>query len=215
MKPLIVFDFDGVIVDSIQLYMNLYLQVFKLYGLEFPLTSNEQFRQHYDSAWENNFTRYGIPADEVPQLLAQLDGLLSYEQIQLFESIDKVIRSSAQAAELAILSSTGAEIIHDYLVRHGLRTYFAVISGGDGTSGKAARLAELVKASGRSPLNCLMIGDTAMDIRSGKAVGTHTLGVTYGWYSQQRIITEKPTYVAENPVAILSHVEHCFANPCC
>lgn len=203
MKQLCIFDFDGVIADSLDVYRNLYVKAFEMEKLKFPLEAVEDFRAQYDSAWENNFTRFGIPAHKVPGILESLDGMISYATVQAFQGIGNVLKFCAERAELGILSSTEASLIEQFLDQHGWLAYFKQISGGDGKSAKAERLKALLRNFGVAPDAAVMIGDTSMDIRSGKMVGTATLGVTYGWYNAGRIAAENPTYIAHQPSEIL------------
>ncbi|MEI7847052.1 MAG: HAD family hydrolase [Chloroflexota bacterium] len=50
---------------------------------------------------------------------------------------------------------------------------------------------------GVSPANCLMIGDTTVDIRAGKAAGAQTVGVLCGFGEEQELLTRGADLILE------------------
>ena len=47
------------------------------------------------------------------------------------------------------------------------------------------------------PLHALMVGDTAADMLAGKAAGTLTCGVTYGFGAREALLASSPNFVIE------------------
>ena len=70
-RPLVIFDFDGVIVDSLAIHLAAYQRVFRLAGRSLPVETAAGWREWYDSAWEQNFLRAGFTEGE---LRANLSG---------------------------------------------------------------------------------------------------------------------------------------------
>jgi len=56
------------------------------------------------------------------------------------------------------------------------------------------------------PQQMVMIGDRARDIESGKAHGTRTIGVTYGFGSEEELAAGKPDVIVRSPAEIRSVV---------
>lgn len=56
----IIFDFDGVIVDSFDNNYFVYKEICRLLNKNFPSSNVEEFREWYDSYWPHNFRRIGI-----------------------------------------------------------------------------------------------------------------------------------------------------------
>ncbi len=62
--------------------------------------------------------------------------------------------------------------------------YFKAVLGGDSLPEKKpspAPLLEAAKRLGVAPSDCLMVGDSGVDVQAGKAAGAGTCGVTYGY----------------------------------
>lgn len=55
----------------------------------------------------------------------------------------------------------------------------------------------LCRELGSSPENCVMTGDSAVDIITGKAAGTHTAGVSWGFRSRDELRLAGAEYIAD------------------
>ena len=72
-----------------------------------------------------------------------------------------------------------------------------VVGGDDGTSHKVERLGQAMEQLGVR--GGVMVGDTSVDIEAGKAQGLQTIGVSYGWFSKERIQATEPLEVVDEP----------------
>jgi phosphoglycolate phosphatase len=96
------------------------------------------------------------------------------------------------------------------ILRHfGLDQFFVEVYGPD-LDGRFDEKLELVgfilRQRGLEPACTVMIGDRARDIESGKAHGTRTIGVTYGFGSPEEIAAARPDYTCDNPPQIGSAI---------
>ena len=77
--------------------------------------------------------------------------------------------------------------------------------------------ADIILATGTSQLKTLdalkspagravMIGDTAADIGAGKAAGTVTVGVTYGYGSREEVAGAGPDLLIDSAAELLEHI---------
>lgn len=53
----------------------------------------------------------------------------------------------------------------------------------------------------------VMVGDGINDILCGKSAGISTIAVLYGYSSRQKIESNSPTFIAENPAEILNYLK--------
>lgn len=67
---------------------------------------------------------------------------------------------------------------------------------------KGELIAHLLERLSIEPTATVMIGDRASDIEAGKANGTHTLGVTYGFGSVEELTAVGPDQICQNPAEI-------------
>ena len=58
-----------------------------------------------------------------------------------------------------------------------------------------------------SPKNCLYIGDSEVDIKTGIAAGVKTIGVTWGFRERETLVEAGAKYLADKPEDILMYME--------
>lgn len=214
-KQLLVFDFDGVIADSMAVFIQIFGEVFEKFDLKFPLSTEEAFRAGYESAWEKNFTENGMKVEQLPKVIEYFESVLSYDSVSPFPNILGILKDLSSDYSLAILSTTRNHFIEGFLNKYTALNYFKKISGGEGNSAKAERLEKLLVSLNFSKSTAIMIGDTASDIQAGKKVGIPTIGVTYGWYSPERIVAENPTRHVDSPSLLPETIKQIFLNNLC
>ena len=83
----------------------------------------------------------------------------------------------------------------EILKQNGLLDYFEEVLTPESSTGENQTKVELLKSALRrynlSPTNCAMIGDTAGDIRAGKAAEMQTIGVLWGYGDQVALQIEQ------------------------
>jgi phosphoglycolate phosphatase len=85
---------------------------------------------------------------------------------------------------LAVLTNKPGELSRAILQGLGVSECFFRIVGGDDVARHKPDpqgIFELMQASNRTPAETAMVGDSAVDVRTGRAAGVHTVGVTYGF----------------------------------
>ena len=146
MKPLralqaIVFDFDGVIVDSERLHLRAYQDVLEREGVTLPTNVYYERYLGYDDvgvfkAIGNDYGLTMAPArlDELIQLKGERFEALSAAGEMLFPGAADFIRAAAAVVPIAIASGALTHEIEDVLHRTSLRQCFPVIVGADQTA---------------------------------------------------------------------------------
>jgi phosphoglycolate phosphatase len=78
--------------------------------------------------------------------------------------------------------------------------FFRVYGGGDLKARKPdpEGLRRLLDESGARPQDSVMIGDSAIDVRTGRAAGVATVGVTYG-FDGQGLLRDPPDVLVNDP----------------
>jgi len=56
---------------------------------------------------------------------------------------------------------------------------------------------------GMDPYRTYYVGDTAGDVREGRAAGVRTVAVTWGWHSREKLAAAGPEFLVDNPVELL------------
>lgn len=207
-KKLVVFDFDGVIVDSLAQHTKAYSEICRFFGKALPAETLDEWKAWHDPKWENNYKRLGITdtkkADEI------YFKFFDYANTETFEGIKEIIAHLDTKYNLAIVSNTERRLVEKELHKHGIHKHFPVINGYNHDSNKIKRLGEALNTFGTKPEDTVMVGDAAVDIQAGKALGTKTIGILYGFTIEERITREKPDAIARSAKEIPSLIEKLF-----
>ena len=214
-RKLVIFDFDGVIVDSLEVHKRCYAKVFAFFGKKFTVKTARGWKRWYDSNWENNYLHGGFSKSELGKLKGQYWKYCDYSNsnARFFPSVVEALEKLAGKYQLAIVSSTPDRLIADKLREEGLDRCFKIILGDHGASEKKTKLLKALHAAGAKAGQSIMVGDTETDILHAKSLGLKTIGVAYGWYSPARIRKAKPDAIAQNPGDIPRLVEKLLGAP--
>lgn len=192
----VLFDFDGVIVNSEPLHFYAFSEVLK--GEDLELTEDEYYRDliGFDDrgAFRHLFAKRGRPLE--PRVFLALMtrksqvmmDLIRRRQFQALPGVEEFVRTLWRRGPLAICSGALREEIEAMLEGIALRDCFAVIVAAEDVEvGKpdpsgyvlAARLLseKLKLPRPLKPADCLIIEDAPTVIRSVKAAGFPTLAV--------------------------------------
>ncbi|MBI3270326.1 MAG: HAD family hydrolase [Planctomycetes bacterium] len=203
----VIFDWDGVLADSAQMYVGVYASVAARYGKTLPTATLEGFREWYNPRWEQNYVSIGITGPHLKEALVYGLSLIRYDAVPLFPGIPEVLRDLRRDHLLGIASTTPGEHIRRRLETAGLQDFFAAVEGkGTAGSDKAQTVGKVLDALGAGPAATLMVGDTTADVEAARHWGLPTIGVTYGWMAPHRIAAANPTALvhtaAELPAAV-------------
>lgn len=180
----ILFDFDGVLVDSEPLHCACWAEVLAPFGIALDwetynvrflgMDDREQMRilaaeAHPPLAWETLFAQYGRKKELFEQKMKNppfLPGLQPF-----LESLQKRYK-------LAVVSSSARSEIEPPLVTAGLRQHFDVlVAGGDAAHPKPAPDPYLLAARRLGAVVPLVVEDSPAGIASGRAAGFDVLAV--------------------------------------
>ncbi len=101
------------------------------------------------------------------------------------------------------------QIMHE-LKQFSLDAYFGSVVTALDTSRPKPSPEPLIKAVAPFNVNlgdCMVVGDSVVDVRAGKAVGAKTVSVLSGLYSYEELELEKPDLIIEDVTCLPDHVD--------
>ena len=184
----IVFDCDGVLVDSEQLAWSAWRQVLTRHDILLTSEDIELLTGRTDrDAYALFSSRGGLPDyavfwDELSEVTHRLFDrhLLAFE-----DAADTLEALQVRGATMAVASSSERERLDRSLAATGLQTYFEFVVGGDEVSyGKPAPDLFLAAASGLGvePETCWAVEDSPAGIAAARAAGMTVIAVERGQY---------------------------------
>mgnify|MGYP003383527547 CR=1 FL=1 len=187
MKPYsaVIFDMDGVIVNSEPLHERAFLETFAQighadsHGIHFP----DYYGRSDQAVWIDF-----IGAHRPPHPLAELSRMKQERFLNLlraerpiFPAVSELVIALASRGPIALASGSNHTVISAVLDLCGLRPHFrAVVSADDVPRGKPApdiflRSAELL---GVAQAECVVIEDSVAGVAAGRAAGMKVIGIT-------------------------------------
>jgi phosphoglycolate phosphatase len=145
-----------------------------------------------------------------------------YETVGLFENevypgIPELLQQLRDDGYPLYVVTSKPTVYADRIIRHfGLDRLFVDIYGPelDGRFDEKCELVEFILREQRlDPRRTVMIGDRARDVESGRANGTRTFGVTYGFGGEEEIVAAGPDAICHNPGAIYPAVRQQAEQP--
>jgi beta-phosphoglucomutase len=181
----VIFDMDGVIIDSESLHRRAYYETFDSLGLE---VSKDLYKSFTGSSTINAFQKlvvhFNLKDDPYELVLKKRNLYVSYFEndptLQLVKGVEEIIKYLFNKGVTLILASSSAmENIDRVFNRFNLNQYFtAKISGADLTASKPhPQIFEKAAILGNTPReNCIVIEDSDNGIRAAKDAGIFVFG---------------------------------------
>jgi beta-phosphoglucomutase len=181
----VIFDMDGVIVDTEPVHRYAYFQHFSELNIE---VSEELFTSFTGNSTRNVFQRvnsiFNLNAD-VEELILRKRNLFNdafdhKEDLELLEGVENLIKNLYENGVEMILASSASKVTIDRVFRRfGLHPYFShIVSGEDFPNSKPhPAIFEFAASLSTAPKeNCIVIEDSTNGVLAAKAAGIYCVG---------------------------------------
>ena len=198
-NKVIMFDFDGVIVNSCQMSLEINQEWVSdiTYGeIQDWADGNvydKKLRDNFDASYfEHYFEQY---SKRVVQLIP-------------VEGMDRVIKDlDLQGFKLIIVSSADENSIKNFLEKYNLDKYFTEILGKHFNPSKVEKIKIIGEKYKIKPAETLLVTDSVGDVKEAHEAKTKAIGVTWGLHEKERLEKNGADFIAENPNEIFLGVK--------
>lgn len=207
---IVIFDWDGTLVDSVDHIAGSLEQAAK--DLGFPERSREELRHIVGlgmrEALENLYP--GIAEDEILRLREAYAGYFFSQETtpeHLFPGIDAVLRRLKEAdRRMAVATGKSRPGLEKGLVSSRLAPYFELTRCANETASKPdpLMLRQILDITGVSARRAVMVGDTIYDMEMARRLGMPAVGVTWGVHSRDQLGEHQPLDIVSDRQALAS-----------
>ena len=202
-KSLLLFDFDGVLADSLDLYSEAVARCLERIGT--PIVKNrEDYLVLFDGNFYESMAARGVDLAAFAQAAREILPRIDYGAMQPFPGLIPVLDALQKNHFLAVVSSNGHRTIRAMLTRFGFDPYFREIFGSDFHFSKKEKIDHAIEKYGVPREKAFYIGDTVGDILEARAAGVRSVAVTWGWHDRGRLTSVHPDFVVDTPEGLLS-----------
>lgn len=194
---LIVFDWDGTLLDSAAAIVHAIQSASRDLGLAVP---DDARARHVIGLGLSDALNHAVPdlaAERIPEMVERyrFHYLAGDHQLTLFDGVRSMLEDLSEAGHMLAIATGKSRLGLDRALDHsGLRTFFQGSRCADECRSKPnpQMLEELIAEFGVSPESTVMIGDTSHDLQMARNAGVDGLAVTYGAHSHDHLLEHHP-----------------------
>jgi phosphoglycolate phosphatase len=198
MKNILIFDYDGVIVDSFQIFMTNFIKACKEEGWN-NIQTKDDFLKIFEKNMYDGMYEMGMTKEEILRIIYRMRMALIKNQAHLkpFNGIYDVLKVLSKKNLLYIVTSNDTHVVENYLKSQKLLGFFKEIYGLDKGESKIEKILQIKKINP----NCkyFYIGDTKGDILEGVKSGVKTAAVGWGWHNKKQLKVISPDFFVDTP----------------
>ena len=209
----ILFDLDGTIVDSKEAYLEAAKTASQTMGQKPP---EKRTALEIPKRLEQNLPITDLVNGNVNDFLKVY--LKTYysvtkEKTKPFPNVQATLEQLSQKTKLALITMrfVPKTQITTELEQFSLAKYFShIVTALDTHKPKPSpeALIKTVKALDINMCDCIIVGDSVVDVRAGKAAGAKTVAVLTGLYTRHELAPEHPDLIIKDVTQLPNHVDH-------
>ena len=205
---LVIFDYDGVLADTLNDLIRFGQQACNQLGVKHTVTKDDLSNLEVMS-----FATYGR-ACEVPEHLIDEFVKISLRLFAekesppaIFDGLSEVIQHFSTKHKIAIVTTNSSQNVHAFLTQHGLDSLVHAVYGVDTPGSKAQKIAIARERFVKDGEAVFMIGDALSDVRAAKEAGVISIAITWGHQSMETLLRGEPDHIVHSPQKLIAVIE--------
>lgn len=200
---LVIFDLDGTLMSSHETIYKATVQ--SLNKLDIPgEIPHDKFYSRIGLHFEDIFNEFGIPVIDFEEFINVYKSIYFdfIDSSEIYPGVRETLKKIKSLEIKTALLTTKAQDQADKITNHfGLAADLDYIMGrrpGIAHKPSPEPLLKICDDLSIKPENCMIVGDSEMDIQCGKNANAKTCGVTYGYRTREDLQKESPDFVVDN-----------------
>ena len=203
---LIMFDYDGVIVDSLDVFADAFISSCHASGYD-GITTQEQFKALLDGNFYESLKQCGLPQKLIKAILGERFSRAVQQriyEITLFDGMETMLRSLATQHILIVITSNVSDVVQQLFDREKIDCFDSIL-GAEVEKSKVKKIHQAMSTYLDRP--AFYVGDTRGDMIEGRQAGVSTIAATWGWHSKAKLQEAKPDYMVHSPIELLKLID--------
>jgi len=188
-KPTILFDLDGTVIDSTEAILESFAVSYKEFNTHKP--TDEKIKALIGHPLDDMYRSLGVVEGEVDAYVNSYKKhyrIISREKTFLIDGAKEAIEYAALHARLGVVTTKTARYSKELLEHFEILHHFEVLIGREDVENPKPHAEPILKALNSMNVqisNSYMIGDTRLDLLSAKNAGIKSVCVTTGYDSRE------------------------------
>jgi phosphoglycolate phosphatase-like HAD superfamily hydrolase len=151
LAPIIIFDFDGVLADSLEMMLRYSAQICEELGHPCQPTPSD-LEVLENMSFDELGRRLGIPDENIAEYTRRVFGLFASgdELPGIFDGMRDVVESLTSKYRLALVTGNTLGVVQDFLSRYGLSEYVDEVISVEDAGTRADKIKKIIKDLGGS-----------------------------------------------------------------
>lgn len=197
---LLMFDYDGVIVDSLEQFFEDFMAACAQAGF-YELRNQQEALSLFDENVYKSLKLRGVDEAKINEILKNYETrvMKASSKQKLFCGMKEVLIKLCQEHKVVVVTSNLSSVPQQLFEEKGITGIEDVI----GAEKEKSKVKKIERTMGKHPhLTAFYVGDTKGDILEGKAAGAKTIGVAWGWHGADKLQEASPDYLVYTPAEL-------------
>ena len=198
----LIFDYDGVIFDTVKIAWGIVKIVCDKYCKR-NIKTKKEFLDIYKRNFYAEMELRGVTDLDMEKLKKDSIEILKKKHPKPFKNITETIKKLSKKYKLAVVSSNYTDVMKHALKEAGILNSFKLIIGAEHEEHKTKKIKLCLKRFNIKPSEAIFVTDTVGDIKEAKKVKLKTMAVKWGFHKKDKLLKADPDFLVEKPKQML------------
>lgn len=207
--PLLLFDYDGVIADSFEVYFSEFTRACSELGFD-KINSKEGFLKLFDGNLIKQLIKAGFPLRKLKQLADEFKPQIEAANARIcpFPGISEILNVLSKQYPVMIITANATYVVQEFLDKNNLSHVKGVL----GSDIEPSKVKKIRMARKRFPdYTPYYIGDTKGDMLEARRAGAMPIAAGWGWHDHQRLQSAQALHILQTKEDLLPFFD--FVSP--
>ncbi len=205
MENVVVFDFDGVLADTLDEMLHIARLVCETMGYPCepsPADLNALDRMEFAELGK----QLAVPEPRLQEFVERTFRLFGARPIppRIFPGMQEVVLALAGDNKIGILTGNSFHVVDRFLETNDLSAAIAVVLSAEAPGDRSMKLQRIVSQLAGPAGSAYLVGDAVSDVRAAHENSVTSIAVTWGHQSEAKLRGVNPDYLVHTPQELLS-----------